>query len=129
MAEGADRPLLISIIAVLNLLAGLFLLIVGIIVALGVVSMSEGDIDVGLAGTALGGLFAVLGIISLIIGYGFWQGWKFIWYLSLILWIIEIIGGILMFPIGLVWTIIYIILVWYLFRPNVKAFFGVGSSA
>jgi len=125
MAEGADRPLLISIIAVLNLLAGLFLLIVGIIVALGVVSMSEGDIDVGLAGTALGGLFAVLGIISLIIGYGFWQGWKFIWYLSLILWIIEIIGGILMFPIGLVWTIVYIILVWYLFRPNVKAFFGI----
>jgi hypothetical protein len=125
MAEGADRPLLISIIAILNLLAGIFLLIAGIVIALGVVSMSEGDIDIGLAGSALGAVVAFIGVISLLIGYGFWQGWKFIWYLSLILWIIEIIGGILMFPIGLVWTIIYIILVWYLFRPNVKAFFGI----
>jgi hypothetical protein len=125
MAEDADRPLLIAIIAVLNLLSGILLIVGGVIIALGVVAVSDGDIDVGLAGSALGAFVALIGVLSLVIGYGFWQGWKFIWYLALIIWIIEIIGGILMFPIGLLWTIIYVILVCYLFKPNVKAFFGI----
>lgn len=125
MAGNADRPLLIAIIGILNILGGIFILVGGVLIAIGTLSLSDMSIDADIAATAIGGFVALIGIIYLLIGYGFWQGWKFIWYLALICWIISAVCGILAFPVGLVWTIITIILIWYLFRPNVKAFFGI----
>ena len=74
-------------------------------------------------GAAGGGAIAVFGLIYIVIALGFFKGWKLWWYLGVIFAILGIIGGLLMFPVGLITVIIELIILWYLFRDNVKAFF------
>ena len=44
-------------------------------------------------------------------------------YLGVIFSILGIIGGILILPEGIIIILVYLIVIWYLFRDNVKAFF------
>ncbi len=109
MAENdkPDRPLFVTIVAALYII-------------LGVVTIIGGVILLNVVG-------AIPGIIVLVIGVGLWKGWKIFWYLGVIFAIIDLIISIFAFPVGIISLIISIIILWYLFRPNVKAFFGVGS--
>jgi hypothetical protein len=70
-----------------------------------------------------GGFFAglviflvVLGFIEFVVAFGYWMGYPWAWWVGLILSIIGLIG----FPIG---TIINAIIIYYLTRPHVKAWF------
>ncbi len=65
-----------------------------------------------------GGIGVVIGIFYFIIGWGLWtlQGW------ARTVALIFAILGLLNFPIG---TLISIIILWYLFQPEIKAAFGV----
>jgi hypothetical protein len=138
MSSDASRPLLITIIAILYLLEAIIYILAGVAVVFVGVS-----IDLGEIGGILGGSILVVGIITLLIAIGFFMGWKIIWYVAVILKIITVILEI----VGLVGSAylllsdfaallavliplaIDILLLYYMFRPNVKAFFGVGSSA
>ena len=92
--------------------------------ALGALTFAGGAVGgEAAAGAVGGGTIAVIGLIYIIIALGFLKGWKLWWYLGVIFAILGIIGGLLMFPVGLVAVIIDIIILWYLFRDNVKAFF------
>lgn len=104
-----DRPLFVSIAAALYILMG----VVGIIVG----------------AALLNGLGAIPGIIVLVIGMGLWQGWKIFWYLGVIFGIAYLLLSIftLPAPVGTVPLIVSIITLWYLVRPNVREFFGIGS--
>ncbi len=102
-----DRPLFVAIVAALYILLGVVMIIGGVIL-------------LNVAG-------AIPGIIALVVGVGLWKGWKIFWYLGVIFAIIDLIVSIFAFPVGIISLIISIIILWYLFRPNVKAFFGVGS--
>ncbi len=114
----ASRPLLITIIGALYALLGIVML------ALGALTFAGGAVGgEAAAGAVGGGTIAVIGLIYIIIALGFLKGWKLWWYLGVIFAILGIIGGLLMFPVGLVAVIIDIIILWYLFRDNVKAFF------
>ena len=114
----ASRPLLITIISALYALLGIVML------ALGALTFAGGAVGgEAAAGAVGGGTIAVFGLIYIIIALGFFKGWKLWWYLGVIFAILGIIGGLLMFPVGLVAVIIDIIILWYLFRDNVKAFF------
>ena len=114
----ASRPLLITIIGALYALLGIVML------ALGALTFAGGAVGgEAAAGAVGGGTIAVFGLIYIIIALGFLKGWKLWWYLGVIFAILGIIGGLLMFPVGLVAVIIDIIILWYLFRDNVKAFF------
>lgn len=114
----ASRPLLITIIGALYALLGIVML------ALGALTFAGGAVGgEAAAGAVGGGTIAVFGLIYIIIALGFFKGWKLWWYLGVIFAILGIIGGLLMFPVGLVAVIIDIIILWYLFRDNVKAFF------
>ena len=114
----ASRPLLITIIGALYALLGIVML------ALGALTFAGGAVGgEAAAGAVGGGTVAVIGLIYIIIALGFLKGWKLWWYLGVIFAILGIIGGLLMFPVGLVAVIIDIIILWYLFRDNVKAFF------
>lgn len=115
---GANRPLLITLIGVLYALLGIAMLALGAITFMG--GATSGEIEIGATG---GGAIAVVGLIYIIIALGFFKGWKLWWYLGVIFAIIGIIGGLLMFPVGLITVIIELIILWYLFRDNVKAFF------
>jgi len=83
---------------------------------------------VGGAGIAVGGILIILGIISFIVAWGLLKGKGWAWSLTLILSIISIIIGIVSMAAGNFGSIINIIIagiiIYYLYRPHVKAFFG-----
>lgn len=138
MAEAkAERPLGVAILAVLDILGGILALFVGIgFMALSAIIAEMGGAEV------LGGLFAffeafiivlgliflVLGILGIAVGWGFWKGSGWAWILGVVFYVIGIILGVVSLALGDLTSIVSIIigalLVYYLFRPNVKAWFG-----
>ncbi len=129
MARDVSRPILITIIAILEFLIGLFLLIGGILLIAGVVS--AGDIDPELAdlGNVASIAMIVIGLINLVIAGGFWNGWSIMWYIGLIvngIGLIAAIYGLITTGIGsAIPLVIYAVILFYLFRPGVKDFFGI----
>ena len=134
------RPVLISIIALLNILLGVIVLVLGV---LGVLNFSE-FVEIldealvqskvsGITGaelcTILGVGGVVLGTIYLVVGAGFWFGWALFWYLSLIFWVLSFLGCIIIITVspiaGIIGAVIYGVLIYYLFRPAVKAHFKI----
>jgi len=69
---------------------------------------------------------AIFGILYLIAAYGLWTGMGWAWWLTIILSILGIIGGILSLPGGIITIIIDILIIYYFTRPHVKEFFGMG---
>lgn len=131
MAKNSDakRPLLISIIGYLYMLGALIFLLVGILFFLG---MGEGSlildgmpVDISEFMALAGGFMIVAAIVFFIVGKAFLDGWTIAWYLGIILQALTLVGGIITFPAGLVPAVISAIILYYLFRPAVKAFFKV----
>ena len=118
ISMGASRPLLITIIGALYALVGVLAILAGIVLAIGGAAS-----DALAAGAVGGGIVAIVGLIYIVIALGFFKGWKLWWYLGVLFSIIGIILGLLSFPAGLLVVIIQLIILWYLFRDNVKAFF------
>ena len=121
---GAKRPLLVTLIGVIYVLLGLLLLVSGIVLAAtGMAVDPEIEEIAGLSGGAV----AVLGIIQIVVGTGFLKGWKLWWYLGVIFTILNLIFGIASLFVtgagGIVLVIVALIILWYLFRDNVKEFF------
>ena len=107
-----QRPLGVTIIAILMIISGIALLGTGavlLVVGIGVVPI-------------------VLGIASFVMAYGLWEGKGWAWTITLILSVISIIVGIASIATGNFGAIIHIIInavvIYYLYRPNVKAYFG-----
>ncbi len=124
MADGSSRPLLITIIAILYFVAGLLAVLGGILLM--VSGAAVGQLALG---GMTGGVLLVVGLINLVIAGGFWNGWKAIWYLAVIFGFIEIIlcvvGLLTTGGVSLIGLIIQALLLYYMFRPNVKEFFGI----
>lgn len=120
-----DRPLGVTIIGVLLLLFGLFMILGGITV--GALTDLEG-LDLAIEMVAL-----VMGVIYILAAFGFFKGWGFVWLLTMVVVIIGIIWNILSWVLGglemgevgtlLIGLIIPIIIVLYMNSSNVKTFF------
>mgnify|MGYP001060485344 CR=1 FL=1 len=136
-----ERPFGVTILAILEILSALFLLGAGalMLVAAGFIGGVVGEIPEapeipGLAGLVTGVLIAIgivmviLGLIAFFIAYGLWTGKGWAWTLCLIFSIIGLIISILSLPAGIISLIIDILILYYLTRPHVKAFFGKGPS-
>src|SRR5689334_15144358 len=123
-----SRPLGVTIIAILIVIAGILTLLVGI-----------GSIAIGPL-TALGLVFVAAGVVSLIIGiaylvmgYGLWKGKGWAWTISMIVLIIGIIIKLISLPRAvasgsnfsedIVSIAISAFILYYLYRPHVKAYF------
>ena len=117
----SQRPLLVTLIAILYLVVGFLTVVGGAVILLA--GGSTGDAETLALTSLAGGPSIIVGLISVIIGYGFLKGWKLWWYLGIIFAVIGIILSILSIPAGIITLIIEIIILWYLFRPNVKSFF------
>jgi hypothetical protein len=121
----ADRPFLITLIGILTLLVGLVLLLVGAVLVV------APDSDFADAGISIGALDAlgfgtlIIGLFALIVAIAFLKGWTIAWYLGILLHGIDLILSLLMFPAGIVTLLISALIIYYLFRPHVKDFFGV----
>jgi hypothetical protein len=127
----AERPLGIAILAVLNIIGGIFGLFGGIALAAlsGTVSGLPGLGAISSGWLVAVGIFAIIiGILPVAVGWGFWKGSEWAWTLGVVLYIIGIIYGVVWLVQGNVSSLVSVIIggliVYYLFRPNVKAWFG-----
>lgn len=139
-----DRPLGVTIIGVLMAIAGIVMIIAGIssmaLAPLIPMAAESQDLGMGISSAMLGG-FAVasgaimlaLGIASLLIAYGLFKGRSWAWTAAVVLSIIGIIMSVVSTVTGnfgsIVSLIINGVIIYYLYRPHVKAYFGKAVSA
>jgi uncharacterized membrane protein HdeD (DUF308 family) len=112
MESQKQRPLGVTLIAILTAIGGIIFLASGLVLLL----------------VGIGIILLALGIAYLVMAYGLWKGREWAWTITLILSAIGIIVAIVSVAAGNVSAIISIIIqgivIYYLYRPNVKAFFG-----
>lgn len=139
-----NRPTGVTIIAILNIIGGIIMLIGGIaLVAIGTFlpnaleqgmgpgmgpGMSTGMF--GALGVAMGGIILALGIFSFIVAFGLWTGKSWAWTLTVVLSVISIALNAISLASanfgGVVSIIISAVILYYLYRPHVKVYFGKG---
>jgi len=138
-----ERPTGITVLAILAGLGGILLLIGGIIIGAMAGAISDfiktyatslgmGVVDVsGIVETflvAVAAIAFILGILYIAVAYGFWIGAGWSRMLAIILSILDIIGGLITLPSGIITIIIAGLVLWYLMKTQVKAFFGQGPA-
>jgi hypothetical protein len=83
-------------------------------------------------GIAIGGILLAMAIVSFVVAYGLLKGLGWAWTVTVILSIISIVLNALSIAAGNISSIISIIIsgiiLYYLYRPHVKAYFGKGVS-
>ena len=129
MSSDKNRPVVISIVAILNFLIGLFFLAGGLVMALGIIDISAHVPEMAEYAALGGGIVILIGIIYLVIAGGMWNGWKIMWYIGVIVNGLSLIMGIASIFVGsfvgIIPLVIDAIILYYLFRPGVKEFFGI----
>jgi len=132
LLTSVSRPFGITLLAVLHILQAVIYFVGGLaLVALGAF------IRRGFFGTHrfLHGLVSVIGVVLVIVGllylglaWGLWTGKGWAWTASLILAVLGIIFSIISLIAGGVIALLVLVLdaviVYYLYRPNVRTFFG-----
>ncbi len=130
--SASTRPPGITLLAVLHVLQAIFFFLSGIVlIALGAF------IRRGLFGLPrfLNGAVSLIGVVVVVIGllylglaWGLWTGKGWAWILSLVLAGLGLIVSLISLVRGGFGTIVVLILdaiiLYYLFRPNVRTFFG-----
>ena len=129
----ANRPFGVTILAVLHVLQAIFLFLVGLaVMTIGfLLSRMIFRFPLLLRGLlpVIGGVLIVVALLDLVLAYGLWSGRGWAWIISLILAALGIVFSLISLVFrggvgGLVTLIIDAIIIYYLTRPNVKAFFG-----
>src|SRR5437660_650997 len=135
MMQRPSRPVGITILAVLEILIG----IVGLLASLVIISFSAlfstlptvGSL-LGAVGLIIGGVVLFFSVIWLATGVGFLHGKSWSWTLGMIFSILSLLGAIGALTIGLITggvggLIFWGLMLYYLTRTQVKAFFGKGG--
>ena len=153
MQNKQHRPTGVTIIAILTIIGGILLLLSGIaLVALGAL-FSAGSTNTsyavaqffGIISAAIGGVLLAIGIGYIVMFYGLLKGKGWAWTITIILLIIGVAMQIVSTSVGSVFTAsslhntnnvvsgivgsiigiaINIVVIYYLYRPHVKAYFG-----
>jgi|ADurb_Cas_03_Slu_FD_contig_31_2442965_length_1051_multi_12_in_0_out_0_2 hypothetical protein len=118
------RPLGVTILAILSALGGIMAILGGMAI-MGVSALAS---EIGALGAAIGGITLIMGLIQLVIAWGLWTGKGWAWLLGLIFGVLGILMALASMVGGnfssLVSLAINAIIVYYLYTPPVKAFFG-----
>jgi hypothetical protein len=124
MTEHA-RPLGVTIIGILWILAGLLTA-----VGAGLGGATLAVIGLGALGAMVGVVFVIIGLVFIALGIGCFKGWPWVWPVGVIFTIIGLVINLLSIlsntGAAIIGIIIDIIILWYLFQPQVKAWFRVG---
>lgn len=119
----SERPLGVTIIGILWIIGGLLAIFAGII---GGAILSVAGL--GGLGAAIGIVAFIVGVVYLILGVGCFMAWPWVWTVGVIFSALSILIGIInLFSQGasaLLGIIIAAIILYYLFQPQVKAYFG-----
>jgi hypothetical protein len=128
-SSSVDRPLGVAILSVLDIIFGVLAFLGGLVLLIipGLMSMMfPYGLPFGILYMMVS-VFAffiiVMGIISMLLGYFLWQGNNLARILHIVFAIIGILFGILSLPGGIVNIIINGVIIYYLTRPHVVAFF------
>lgn len=97
-----NRPLGITILAILAVLGGLV------------------SLAVGAFASGFGLVLVIIGLVELAVAYGYWTGKSWGWWLGIVGAVLDIVS---IFSLNYFGFIIGIIMLYYLTRPNVKAWF------
>jgi len=138
----SDRPILLSIVAVIAILAGLFMLIAGAVThfispefwAEAIANIPDaaaeylGDFTLSDV-KDLGTFLLMVGAVTFVIGAALFAGWSFSWYLAVIALIAEILLGAYRVTSGtadgLTVVVIAAVILLYLFTPKVREHFDI----
>ena len=146
------RPTGVTVIGALNLIGGIIMLVFGafLVLAAAVIpnlsslsqdaadqlerQLAPSGIPIQLLGVVLGaiaGVMIALGISSIIVAMGLFKGKGWAWTITMILSFIGIAVAAISMAFGnwggIVNLAINGVILYYLFRPNVKAYFGKGQ--
>jgi hypothetical protein len=144
-----DRPWGVTIIAILNVIGGIMTLIAGIATITGGVllptvsqeTLQQGvpgmgtsalsnisTTELGIGAVVLGAILIGLAVFSFVVGWGLLKGRGWARGATIALSIINIVLGAVSLAAGNVFAILSIIIsgviIYYMYRPSVKAFFG-----
>ena len=125
-----SRPFGVTIIAILIIIAGVISLLIGI------GSVAIGPL-IGLVFVVTGAISLALGVAYLVMAFGLWKGKGWAWTISTIVLFIGIVIDMISLPrrsVGdIVSSVVSIainaVILYYLFRPHVKAYFGKTMAA
>jgi hypothetical protein len=131
-----QRPLGVSLLAILHVLQAVVLFLIGLVLmTVGVLirpmmRLYFPRLFTGLL-SIIGVLLIILALLYLGFAYGLWTGKGWAWTLALIFAALGIIGSLISLVRGglgsIVIFVIDVVIIYYLTRPNVKAFFGKGQ--
>ncbi len=138
MMSTKTRPTGVTILAVLEIIGGIFSLLaaaaffaLGALVGEAGMGMVEELPGIGfLAGALaalLGGVFIIAGLVAFLLAYGFWTGRGWAWILGIIFSIVGIVLGVVSLlgnSASIVGILINILIIYYLTRTHVKEWFG-----
>jgi hypothetical protein len=86
------------------------------------------DFKNSLLGKILGIFVFIIGIVALSAGWGLLKGLKWAWWITVIIFVLNGIGDVVRVVLGgfegIVGILIALIILYYLTRPDVKAFFN-----
>lgn len=134
MMQRASRPIGITILAVFEILFG----IVGLIASLAIIGLSAWFTTIpriggllGSFGLVIGGIALFFSLIWLATGVGFLHGRGWAWTLGMIFSVLSLLGAVGALAIGLITggiggSMFWGLMLYYLTRNRVKAFFGKG---
>ena len=113
-----NRPLGVTIISVLAVIGGIGSLVSG----LAIITL------IPILGIIFGGILVIIALAYFVVAYGLWKGLNWAWSITLIVSVIGIVVGLGSIVVGNTGAIFHIIVnaivIYYLYRPNVKAYFG-----
>jgi len=130
----ADRPILITVIAVLTIIFAVLFIIAGLGIAIGseFLDMGEEFADIINLGIIAGVGVLILGLVMFVVGYGFLKGWTLFWYIGVIIYVLSIAFAIYNVFNGdsissewIISVVFALIILFYLSRPKVREFFKV----
>jgi uncharacterized membrane protein HdeD (DUF308 family) len=107
-----ERPLGVTILAILQILGGLVMLVVGALATL------AGLLFILFA--IVGIVMVILGLLGLVVGFGLWglKSWAWMW--AMIVNILSIIFGLFNLQANFVSIVISLIIIIYLNQPDIK---------
>jgi hypothetical protein len=122
----ASRPTGVTVVAILNILAGITMFTLVIAAAIGASISPSPDTVSGVQ--TIGGILIAVGTISFVVAYGLLKGRPWAWTLTVVISIIAIVMTIFTIVwlglFGIINAIFSGIVLYYLYRPQVKAYFG-----
>jgi uncharacterized membrane protein (DUF2068 family) len=115
-----QRPLAVTIIAILMIIVVIAYLTIGTTVVLSGIGVAHIDLLIWAM---------ALVIPYVVMAYGLWKGKRWAWTVTLILSVIQIILSVASIAVGsgrgvVIAIIVNALIIYYLYRPNVKEFFG-----